>query len=592
MEGKMKFKEEIKIAFSYLRRYKFLICLNIFILIFVTIYECLGIGMIIPILESINGANNENFFTDYAEFFCFLLHIKYNFANLMVIFGIVMLLKYTFLALQQRAARVLSASITYDLRKEAFQNLMELPLSYYYKTKSGDIIATLYNSSNNVGGLIENLIVMLTNVIFCVAYIIFGILISLPLIIVVFLVTLISYVLVFSRFKAGFSRGKEEKAIMDDISSFLFDKFGGIKVIKSFNNEWFHIKEFDQLVALFKRIQIKIQDNRIITNLLIEPPIFLIVVIVVIFSVKILNMSIIPLITFLFIFQLLIPKIKMINTNYLQISEYLPHYSKVQELIVRKDKRYLLKGTKPIDKFQYKIEFKNVWFRYPGVSDYVLKNINIIIEKNKTVALVGSSGGGKTTLVDLILRLLDVERGYIKIDGVDLREIKREDWHNIISIVTQEPYLFYGTIYNNILYGKRDASEDAVINAAKQANAHDFISLLHDKYGSLVGEKGIKLSGGQKQRISLARALIRNPQILILDEATSALDSESERLIHESISKLGESKTIIIIAHRLSTVANADKIIVIENSEVIEEGSHQELLRRDGTYRKYHRLQH
>lgn len=394
------------------------------------------------------------------------------------------------------------------------------------------------------------------------------------------------------RFKMGFIQGEEEKAITDDITSFLQDKLGGIRTIKSFNNERVHLKDFRRISRSFKRIQIKIQNNRILADLFLEPFIFVLIIILLILSVKTLHTPIASLIAFFFIFTRILPKVRLINSNYMQTMEFLPHFIKIEEIIRRDDNNYLQNGLKEIDTFHSGIIFENVWFRYSGTDEYKLKDVSINIEKNTTVGLVGVSGGGKTTIVNLLMRHHDPEKGHVKIDGVDLHEIKKQDLHSLLSIVEQDVYLFNDTIYNNILYGRLDSTQKDVFQAAKLANAHKFIQELPNKYSTVVGTRGMRLSGGEKQRISLARALLKNPEILVLDEATSALDSESERLIKDSIAKFSKTKTVIIIAHRISTVINADKIIVIEKGKVVEEGNHEELLKKEGMYKKYYDLQH
>ena len=587
----MKIRNDIKIALSYLKGYKALAFATIVVLIFLFLSEGMGIGMIIPILQEIGGEESANIFTKYAKLLLNFIHISYNFLNLIILFGLVMLAKYSLLALQQNLARTLSASVMHDFRKKAFENLMDLPLSYYYKTKTGNMVATINTSSQNASGMIEMVVLAFTELIFCIVYLALAFIISVPITMLICLITSITYIFVVPRFKKAHSWGRRGKSIIDDISSFLVDKLGGIKIIKSFNNEKFHLKRFDRLISDYKQFAISIQNNRIIASLLLEWPLLVLVVALLIFSVQVLHLAIAPLITLLYVFQALIPRINSINNKYLQVRELLPHFSKVEDIISRENKTYLTQGQRSFKTFESNIRFDNVWFKYVDTEGYALKNINLAIEKNKTTAFVGTSGGGKTTLVDLVLRQHDPGRGTIKVDTVDLREIKRSNWHNIVSIVDQDNYLFHDTIYNNILYGNLVGEGKDVIGAAKLANAHDFISNLPDKYETVVGERGIKLSGGQKQRIALARALIRNPQILVLDEATSALDSESEKLIQDSIGKLSKSKTIIIIAHRLSTIAHADKIVVIENGEILEEGTAEVLLKKNGIFKRYHSLQ-
>lgn len=242
-----------------------------------------------------------------------------------------------------------------------------------------------------------------------------------------------------------------------------------------------------------------------------------------------------------------------------------------------------------IDSFNKSISYKNVTFAYGSTN--VLSNISINIEKGKTVALVGSSGSGKTTMVDLLPRFWDISSGTIEVDGTDIQDLKLKSLRNLIGNVNQEAILFNDTIFNNIAFGINSASSEEVIKAAKIANAHDFIVASENGYETIIGDRGDKLSGGQKQRISIARAILRNPPILILDEATSALDTESEKLVQEALENLMKNRTSLVIAHRLSTIKNADLIYVLHEGEIIEQGTHEELMKLSGRYKKLHSMQ-
>ncbi len=240
-------------------------------------------------------------------------------------------------------------------------------------------------------------------------------------------------------------------------------------------------------------------------------------------------------------------------------------------------------GNTP-EKLAGEIAFKQVSFQYPDNDDYVLRNVNFQVKEGEYVALVGLSGAGKTTLCSLIPRFYDVTEGEISIDGMDVRSIKLKNLRDNIGIVQQDVYLFAGTVFENIRYGKPDATREEVIAAAKNANAHDFIMGLPNGYDTDIGQRGIKLSGGQKQRLSIARVFLKNPPILIFDEATSALDNESEKVVQESLEKLAENRTTLVIAHRLSTIRNAQRIVVLDENGIAEEGTHKELLERQGIY--------
>ena len=246
--------------------------------------------------------------------------------------------------------------------------------------------------------------------------------------------------------------------------------------------------------------------------------------------------------------------------------------------------------ARSVKKFHQAVEYRHVSFRYK--TDLVLNDINIRLEKGKTIALVGQSGSGKSTLVDLLPRFYDVESGQILIDGHDIRDLKISDLRGLMGIVNQEPILFNDTFFNNIAFGVEQATEEDVINAARVAHAHEFIEASEGGYFATIGDRGSKLSGGQRQRISIARAVLKNPPILILDEATSALDTESEKLVQDALTRLMENRTSIVIAHRLSTIVHADEIFVLQNGVIIERGTHEELLAANGEYCRFYNMQY
>jgi subfamily B ATP-binding cassette protein MsbA len=279
--------------------------------------------------------------------------------------------------------------------------------------------------------------------------------------------------------------------------------------------------------------------------------------------------------------------------NFSQLNSTIQHAvsasERVFEILDEENKIFNLPDAKNIDVFSKDIVYKNVSFEYEQ-NKSILKNINIDIKKGQTVAFVGSSGSGKSTIANLLLRFYDVNSGEILVDGTDIKNLTLESLRDKIGVVSQDVFLFNDTVKYNIAYGKLDAGDEEIENAAKAANAHKFISAMPDGYNTLIGERGMKLSGGEKQRIAIARAMLKNPPILVLDEATSALDSESEKLVQEAIETLMKNRTVILIAHRLSTVKNADQIIVIDKGTVVERGKHQELLDKNGVYAKLYNL--
>jgi len=296
------------------------------------------------------------------------------------------------------------------------------------------------------------------------------------------------------------------------------------------------------------------------------------------------------LIAFLVVFSQIIQPAKNITTAWFSIQKGMASIDRIDQILEAEEKIMEKENALPVNSFKDAIEFKDVWYGYNN--EPILKDINLKIQKGQTVAIVGKSGAGKSTLADLLPRFMDVDKGEIRIDGADIRDLKVKDLRNLMGIVSQQPILFNTTFKENIAFGVETADIKNVENAARIANAHDFIMETELGYENSVGESGNKLSGGQRQRISIARAIMANPPVLILDEATSALDTESERLVQDAILNLMKNRTSVVIAHRLSTIQHADLIVVIDDGRIVETGTHAELMKKDeGYYRKLHSFQ-
>ena len=298
------------------------------------------------------------------------------------------------------------------------------------------------------------------------------------------------------------------------------------------------------------------------------------------------------LIFYIAIFSQLLPPAKSFTTAYYSVQKGLASAERIDKILEAEVTIRDNVNARSKKSFEKEIEYKNVSFAYREAQvGWVLNDINLKIEKGKTIALVGQSGSGKTTLADMLPRFYDPSQGSILIDGIDIKELKLQDLRELMGIVTQESILFNDTVYGNIAFGMEHVTEQQVMEAAKIANAHEFISQMPEGYHTNIGDRGSKLSGGQRQRISIARAVLKNPPILILDEATSALDTESERLVQDALNKLMKNRTSVVIAHRLSTIQHADEIIVMQKGQLIERGTHTALLQRNGAYKKLHDLQ-
>jgi len=389
---------------------------------------------------------------------------------------------------------------------------------------------------------------------------------------------------------------KKQQKKMATVSSVLIEGFSGAKVIKAFNAEQKEIERFKKEMKKLLKLNMKGVVVKEINAPLVE---FLGAVaasfIVYLGGRRVIDGILTPGDFFSFMAALMmmydpITKISNVNTS-------------INAAIAAAERIYAFLDMEPdikdapdaVDKreFEDSIKYDNVWFRYPDAPEdqWVLKGVSFAVNRGEKVAIVGESGVGKTTLVDLLPRFYDVTKGAIRIDGIDIRKIRLAALRSMISIVSQDIILFNDTIYNNILYGRPDATREEVIEAAKLARAHDFIVELPEGYDTVVGDRGVRLSGGQKQRISIARAILKNAPILILDEATSALDAESEKLVQDALYNLMKDRTVFIIAHRLSTVMDADRILVMEAGRIVEEGSHSELIRKKGIYKRLCELQ-
>ena len=573
------------------QEYKDFLFLYLVILILATMFESVGLGLLMPIFQTIQGIETNHVLTAYAKWGFGVVGLEFSLINLIALFTFAMLVKYALVALSMRFARVLSARIACDMRERIFRNLMELPLSFFYRKKVGDLLAVQFTSANNCGFVFEHVMLITNAVFFCVLYLILNLMVSFSLSVLVLGLTSISWFFLLPWFRKAHEKGAEESQGVENVSSYLHDVFSGIKTVKVFGNLEHHIENYTMRTSEYRQVSVRIMDNRIIASFFYEPLIFLMMVFCLVVSVEFLKIPFFTLTVFLAIFLQVLPKLKLVGNYWLIVSEFAPHLARVREFTERKVPECLPEETASIGSLEKGVRFENVSFTYPGAQGDALSGINASIEKDATTALVGSSGSGKTTFVDLFLRLHDPAQGVIYVDDVDLRDVSASQWRSRIGVVEQDPYLFNDTIYNNIRYGDLSVDEAGVRKAAEIAYAHEFITQMPEGYRTIIGNRGFKLSGGQKQRLALARALVRSPPILVLDEATSSLDSGFERLIWEAVRNLGGRMTILIVAHRLSTIRDADKILVLEGGRIVEEGDHSALMRMEGWYRKFVELQ-
>jgi len=583
--------KESDLVTSVIGKYSLLIVFNASLLFLCALFEVFGVGMLVPVIESIGGDNQSSFFAKIAADAFEYFSIDYSPVNLLVVFGALILTRFLLLIYQQRLARVLSASITFDLRKQATENLLNTGLSYFSKKNIGELVSTIFVSSQNSGGLLEYFLLMVRGFIFCVAYIVTASILSIEFTLMVCAFIVISYFFVFPRFKKSQVYGGIEKNLMDDIFDQLQDRFSGIRTIKIFNQSNNVSDQIESLIDQSKNNDIRIMDNKLISFAFFEPFLFVMMIISIIFGIQFLDLPISRLLVCLLVFTLIIPQFKLVNGNILQIKQLIPHFTKVNDLIRKDNKPLSCIGTQNVSELRESLVLDNVSFSYENSEEKVIQSVSITIPKNQFIAFVGPSGSGKSTLADLILRNYLPTSGRILLDDLNINDIEESSWRSLITIVDQDCYLFNESILNNIKYGYPDANDDQIHQAAKLSGAEDFINKLPDGYQTIVGNRGTSLSGGERQRISLARSMIMKPKILILDEATSSLDSLSEKIIQESLKTIRGDTTLIVIAHRLSTIRQADNIFFIKDGRIAEQGNHEILLESDKDYKKFIELQ-
>ena len=486
-------------------------------------------------------------------------------------------------------------TIKREIKIDIFSHLEKLPISYFKRNKLGDTLSKLTNDTSSLGriGFIifdmfkEFLTVLiLTGRMFQVDYI-------LALISLILLPLIIRVVRKFTKKIRKY--GRERQDTTGKVTAFTQETLSGIFVIKAFNNTNFVIDKYKELTKeefeqAYKTTKVKAKVspiNEVITT-------FMVLLVVLYGGYQILitkNISSGDLISFVTALGLMHQPLKRLISKNNDLQDALPSADRVVEIFDEKIETEVFgEAVEFNDKIQ-NIKFDNVNYKYDDSNEYVLKNINLDVKAGEIVAFVGKSGSGKTTLVNLLARFFNTDDGKITVNGINIKNISLGAYRNKFAIVPQETFLFGGTIKENISFGK-EVTDEEIISAAKMANAYNFIQEdLPNKFETEVGERGALLSGGQKQRIAIARALIKNPEIMILDEATSALDSESEKLVQEALDSLMEGRTTFVIAHRLSTIVRADKIVVMENGEIKEMGTHSELIAMNGIYKNLYDIQ-
>ncbi len=575
------------------------------------IFGSLSIAMLIPILGIIFSSQQDvtekvpfALDTDTIKqlFNYYVTQIKYEYgasATLILIGGVAIVataLKTGFAYLGSYELIFIRNGVVRDIRRKIYLKILSLPLPFFSEERKGDIIARMTGDVQEVeASVMSSLDMFFQNPILILVYLTMMLLMSWQLTLFVFILLPIMGWLIGRVGKNLKRRSYEGQTKMGEILALMEETLSGLRVIKAFNAESKMEHRFSDENEAYRRIQNRLMRRRSLAHPMSEFLGTIVIVIILWFGGSLVlgeSASLSPevFISYIALFYCIINPAKNLTNAYYSIQKGLAAMERIDVILAAESSIQEPAHPQPIANFNSQIEYRHVSFSYNGTKQ-VLLDINLTIPKGKTIALVGQSGSGKSTLVDLLPRFYDVTEGAILIDGTDIRRLSFYNLRELMGNVNQDPILFNDTIYNNIAFGVEHATPEQVEQAARIANAHDFILQTEHGYQTVIGDRGGKLSGGQRQRLSIARAVLKNPPIMILDEATSALDTESEKLVQEALDNLMRNRTSIVIAHRLSTIKNADLICVFHDGQIVERGTHGELLRQNGIYTKLYNMQ-
>ncbi|MDB9312347.1 ATP-binding cassette domain-containing protein [Spirulina sp. CS-785/01] len=589
-----------KLLLKFALRHPLLIVITAILGFSGALFNGISTALIVPLLLGFLGQDTEvlkkgpQFLKTIIEFFD-LFPGDWKFIAMIVVIVLAIILKNAASYATSLSSNYLARSLVRGMRLEGVRLLLDVDLDFYSKQKIGTLINYMNQEIARTAAAIGVGIKVFSAGITILVFV--WILLSLSwqlTIISTFLLCLVALTnQIWVRRAKKFGRILSQRS--GDYSNKLLEILTGIRLIKTVSNEESEYQRLAQYIQEREKADLQSQANYSAVAPINEVSGILTVIIIVVigrylFAEQLESVSTILLIYLVTLFRM-IPIIGQLNGARSRFANTAPSAELVADFLNRSNKPIMESGSKPFTGLKEGIQFNGVNFHYPSSEEEVLQDINLWVPKGKTVALVGSSGAGKTTLVDLVPRFYDPTEGEIKIDGVNVKDFELSTLRRAMGIVSQDTFLFNTTVRNNIAYGWEETTDEEIIEAAKRANAYDFIMQLSEGFNTEIGDRGVMLSGGQRQRIAIARALLRNPQILILDEATSALDTVSERLVQEAINELCRDRTTLVIAHRLSTVRQAYKIAVMEKGRIVELGSHDELLELDGHYAELHEMQ-
>ena len=589
---------------------------SLFFNILYSVFQIASAGTILPVLgmlfgtikndkvsvEPIYSGNMSDYFSYLKDYAYYLVEVKARehgaltvLAWLCVITAFAFLVRNIFRYIGSLMLIYYRVGVAKDLRTSIYQKILTLPVSFFTEQRKGDMMSRMSNDVGDVeGSILSSLVELVNSPFMLISTLITLFYLSPELTFFTLLVLPVMGTLIALIGKSLKKQAHEAQTEMGNIFSIVDETLKSAKVIKIFNADKLLNNRFTASINKWLNAAVGVGKKRELASPMSEFLGSITFLIITWYGGKqiIENQSLSPeeFLVFLAMFFQILPPAKSLANSISTIQKGGPALERVIEILDADIKIDEKENPIPIQTLENSIEFKNVGFYY-NEDRTILKNFNLTIPRGKTVALVGQSGSGKTTIANLLARFYDATEGEILIDGNNIKDLKVRDYRKMIGMVTQESVLFNDSVYNNILMGKPDADREEVEAAAKIANAHDFILNLSDGYDTNIGDDGNKLSGGQKQRVSIARAVLKNPPIMILDEATSALDTESERFVQEALEKMMKNRTSLVIAHRLSTIQKADWIVVMERGMILEQGTHKELIDKNGAYKKLVELQ-